>query len=75
MSRRPSSNRSRTSVTAAVVPISRSPSSSSSTSPKTLEREALADELAVARLEDVERQPLARDEHELERKEADLDHP
>ena len=34
--------------------------------------EAFADQLAVARLEDVERTLLARDEHEVERKEADF---
>ena len=38
------------------------------------EVEALADQLAVARLEDVQRRLLARHEHEVEREEADLVH-
>src|SRR5262249_5601356 len=39
-----------------------------------LELEALADQLPVARLEDVERYALRRDEHDPEREEADLLH-
>ncbi len=37
-------------------------------------RQALADQLLVARLEDVQRHALRRKEHELEREEADLRH-
>ena len=36
--------------------------------------EALADELSIARLEDVQRHPLGRHQHELEREEADSGH-
>ena len=38
------------------------------------EVQALADQLAVARLEDVQGSLLARNEHEVEREEADLVH-
>ena len=60
-------------MTTARVPTSRSPSSSAQHEPELAARlQALADQLAVARLEDVERDPLGRQEHDAEWEEADL---
>ena len=65
MSRRPSSKRSRTSSTSAVQPTERAPSASRRTMPKGLALvQGVADHPLVAVLEDVQRDPLARQEDE-----------
>ncbi len=57
------------------VPTSRRPCSSCEHEPELAAfPEAFADQLLVARLEDVQRDPLGRQQHELEREQADLGH-
>ena len=68
---RPSSKRSTTSATRTEVPTSRSPSVVRQQDPeRRLVVDRLADELAVARLEDVQRRQLAREDDDAEREEA-----
>ena len=73
---RPSSSASSTSATRARVPTScTAPSPVVRARPNSvLVLEALVDQLAVARLEDVKRDPLGRDEHDRQREETELRH-